>query len=335
MTKPADNVIIVCQPELNIYDSLKEKLLELRSKRDAVLMSHKQLKQLNDVYNKAIIYLSLIAACFETVKAQLKLTERNDFIAPMAILAPIFITTGVTIISSLLKFKKFPEKMECNTKASEKAYYAITRIRALLENLNFDDDAINADRYASEVMVYYRDALDAIERTVYPRERSQLFEQAQRNLITISDNEFNYSDKLYNIEMKKLNLEEKNLLLSKKRKDLFIHKEELKNQVNTYSQTPSPDPDTGSLPRPAAKSSKKSVPTPATKPVPKPATKPVPKPAPKKKPEVDPESEPDVEPDVEPDDEPDAEPDADAEPDDDEPGAKENVIVPKTPEDNV
>ena len=105
MTKPADNVIIVCQPELNIYDSLKEKLLELRSKRDAVLMSHKELKILNDTYNKAIIYLSLIAACFETVKAQLKLTDRNDFIAPMAILAPIFITTAVTIISSLLKFK--------------------------------------------------------------------------------------------------------------------------------------------------------------------------------------------------------------------------------------
>ena len=59
MTKPADNVIIVCQPELNIYDSLREKLLELRSKRDAVLMSHKELKILNDIYNKAIIYFTI------------------------------------------------------------------------------------------------------------------------------------------------------------------------------------------------------------------------------------------------------------------------------------
>ena len=41
----AKNVVIDCEPQLNIYDSLHEKLLELRSKRDAVLLSHKNLKR--------------------------------------------------------------------------------------------------------------------------------------------------------------------------------------------------------------------------------------------------------------------------------------------------
>ena len=67
MTKPADNVIIVCQPELNIYDSLREKLLELRSKRDAVLMSHKELKILNDAIINLSKYLSTISTLIPTL----------------------------------------------------------------------------------------------------------------------------------------------------------------------------------------------------------------------------------------------------------------------------
>ena len=217
----AKNVVIDCEPQLNIYDSLHEKLLELRSKRDAVLLSHKNLKKKNDFYNKCIIYLSLIAACFETVKAQLGLADRNDFIAPMAILAPIFLTTAVTIISSLLKFKKFPEKMESNTKAAEKCYFAIIRIRQLIENLNFQEEYVSKNAYHTEVMVYYRDALDSIERTIYPKERTALFLQAQRNLIDIQKNEYNYNTGAHHIKCKMVDLEEKRIELNKREKSLY------------------------------------------------------------------------------------------------------------------
>lgn len=217
----ANNVIIECEPQLNIYESLNEKLLELRSKRDAVLLSHKLLKKKNDVYNKAIIYLSLVAACFETVKAQLGLADRKDFIAPMAILAPIFLTTAVTIISSLLKFKKFPEKMESNTKAAEKCYFAIIRIRQLIENLNFQEEYVSKSAYHTEVMVYYRDALDSIERTMYPKERTVLFLQAQKNLIDIQKNEYNYSTGSHHIKSKMVDLEEKRIHLNNREKSLY------------------------------------------------------------------------------------------------------------------
>lgn len=217
----ANNVIIECEPQLNIYESLNQKLLELRSKRDAVLLSHKLLKKKNDFYNKAIIYLSLIAACFETVKAQLGLADRKDFIAPMAILAPIFLTTAVTIISSLLKFKKFPEKMESNTKAAEKCYFAIIRIRQLIENLNFQEEYVSKNAYHTEVMVYYRDALDSIERTMYPKERTILFLQAQKNLIDIQKNEYNYSTGSHQIKSKMVDLEEKRISLNNREKSLY------------------------------------------------------------------------------------------------------------------
>ena len=231
------NVVIECEPKLNIFESLNEKLLELRAKRDAILLSHKMLKKKSDVYNKCIIYLSLVAACFETVKAQLKLAERDDIIADMAILAPIFLTTAVTIISSLLKFKKFPEKMESNTKAAEKCYFAIIRIRQLLENLNFQDEVVSKSAYNSEVMVYYRDALDSIERTMYPKQRTALFLQAQRNLMDIHKNEYTYSHDAHKVKTKMVDLEERKLELSKRERGLYDEEQMLEALSN--ASTPS------------------------------------------------------------------------------------------------
>ena len=52
------NVVIECEPKLNIHDSLKEKLLELRAKRDAILLSHKMLKKKAiSIINVLFIYL--------------------------------------------------------------------------------------------------------------------------------------------------------------------------------------------------------------------------------------------------------------------------------------
>ena len=139
----------------------------------------------------------------------------------MSILAPIFLTTLVTIISSLLKFKKFPEKMESNTKAAEKCYFAIIRIRQLIENLNFQDEVVSKNAYNTEVMVYYRDALDSIERTMYPKQRTALFLQAQQNLMTIHKNEYNYNNDAHKVKTKMVDLEEKKLELNKRERSLY------------------------------------------------------------------------------------------------------------------
>ena len=86
-----NSVVSIDEPHLSIYEDINVKLLEMRSKRDAVLLAHRDLKKGNDLYNKLIIYLSLFTAFFETVKAQLNLTERKDFVAPMAIVGNFFI----------------------------------------------------------------------------------------------------------------------------------------------------------------------------------------------------------------------------------------------------
>jgi hypothetical protein len=188
--------VVVTEPVLHLYDDLSSKLAEIKSQRDALYFAHNDLKIINDRYNIIIIVLSLFTAFFDTVKAQLNLTERDDFIAPIAIIAPIFFSTVVAMISSLLKFKKIPEKMEELIKAGEKCNFTILNMRQLMENLNFQDKEKSLTVYNGEVMGFYRDALEAIEKSMYPGLRQKYFKMAHNSIVNISEDEAKYHQSL-------------------------------------------------------------------------------------------------------------------------------------------
>ena len=195
--------VVVTEPVLHLYDDLSSKLSEMKSQRDALYFAHNDLKIVNDRYNIIIIVLSLFTAFFDTVKAQLNLTERKDFIAPIAIIAPIFFSTVVAMISSLLKFKKIPEKMEELIKAGEKCNFTILNMRQLMENLNFQDKEKSLSVYNGEVMGFYRDALEAIEKSMYPGLRQKYFKMAHESIVNISEDEAKYHESLLNNLKKK------------------------------------------------------------------------------------------------------------------------------------
>jgi len=188
--------VVVTEQVLHLYDDLASKLAEIKSQRDALYFAHNDLKIINDRYNIIIIVLSLFTAFFDTVKAQLNLTERDDFIAPMAIIAPIFFSTVVAMISSLLKFKKIPEKMEELIKAGEKCNFTILNMRQLIENLNFQDKEKSLSVYNGEVMGFYRDSLEAIEKSMYPGLRQKYFKMAHNSIVNISEDEAKYHQNL-------------------------------------------------------------------------------------------------------------------------------------------
>lgn len=153
-----------------LYNDLKKKIAETRVKRDAIMLAHNSVNKEQDKYNKCIICLSLFSAFFESTKAQLDLATRTDWIAPIAILAPIFLSTILGIISSLMKFKKFPERMELLSKATEKSNASILQMRRLLEALNFQPYKRSYDEYSGPTIAGYRDSLDCYERALYPHE---------------------------------------------------------------------------------------------------------------------------------------------------------------------
>ena len=197
-----ESVIIKPTP-INLEDDLTSKLREIRSKRDAVSLNHEDLKNENDKINKVIIVLSLFTAFLESVKTQLGLTSSsNKIVANLSALAPIALSTCVAIISSLLKFKKFPEKMEELTKASEKCSYSITRIRELKQILNFEDPPLVKNSYVNQVLEVYRESLNIVEQSLYPDTRQYYYKKAQRNLVSIGKDAEDFTNDLNNIKTK-------------------------------------------------------------------------------------------------------------------------------------
>lgn len=176
------NNVAINEPRIVLHEELKRILLETRLNRDAIMLAHNDVNVLQDKYNKFIIVLSLFSAFFESIKGQLNLAERDDFLSPLSILMPILMTTVLGIISSMMKFKKFPERMEKLTRSTEKCNVTILKIRKLHENLNFQTAEASYRFYIDDVMMFYRDALDCYEKALYPNEHSKYLEMARKIL---------------------------------------------------------------------------------------------------------------------------------------------------------
>ena len=163
-----------------LHKDIKDKINEIRVKRDAIMLAHNRVNLDQDKYNKAIICLSLFSAFFESVKAQLNLATRNDWLAPISILMPILLSTILSIISSLMKFKKFNERIDLLSKATEKSNATVLNLRRLQESLNFQSYMQSYKDYSGSVTESYRDALDCYERALYPHEHEKYLKEATK-----------------------------------------------------------------------------------------------------------------------------------------------------------
>lgn len=163
-----------------LHKDIKDKIAEIRVKRDALMIAHNKVNLEQDKYNKAIICLSLFAAFFESTKAQLDLSTRNDWLGPTSTLMPILLSTILSIISSLMKFKKFNERIDLLSKATEKSNATVLNLRRLEESLNFQSYLQSYKDYSGPVTESYRDALDCYERALYPQEHDKYLKEANK-----------------------------------------------------------------------------------------------------------------------------------------------------------
>jgi len=156
-----------------IKDTLDEVSNDLRAKRDALANFHQKLKFENDNWNKGIITLSLMGGFLESAKLQLGWET-----AP-AKLAPIAISSIIAIISSLVKFKKFPEQMETLITAQGLLTQTLTKAR-------------NETSLTPILLKEYYDALEKCESALYPSDRKTYLKTAHKNLIAIAKQEKKY-----------------------------------------------------------------------------------------------------------------------------------------------
>lgn len=148
---------------------------DLKSKRDALLLAHEQLKKDNDDWNKCIIVLSLFTGMFESCK--IKMGWDSDAVA----LVPILLSSIIASVSALIKFKKFPEQMEVILQSQSLLTHTLSNAR-------------NQEEITQDLLKEYHESLEKLETSIYPDIRKKFLKQSHSNLISIMKQEAKFYD---------------------------------------------------------------------------------------------------------------------------------------------
>jgi hypothetical protein len=148
---------------------------DLKSKRDALLLAHEQLKKDSDDWNKLVIILSLLTGLFESCK--IKMDWDSDGVA----LVPIVLSSIIASVSALIKFKKFPEQQEVILQAQSLLTHTLSNAR-------------NQDDLTPTLLKEYHESLEKLETSIYPDIRKKFLKQSHNNLIAIMKQESKFYD---------------------------------------------------------------------------------------------------------------------------------------------
>ena len=133
--------------------------IEELSKMGVILQfKYDDLKYYYDFFNIFIIIISAILTIIEALKNEIDYENRSEPIKYLFKLAPIFISTIITLIGTILKFKKYQADLETLTKILEKAILTVFRMKKLQEQLHFANgikiDTIT-EMYLDEIFILY------------------------------------------------------------------------------------------------------------------------------------------------------------------------------------
>ena len=146
--------------------------------------------------------MSLFCGFVETLKLKLELTDKQKWgyaVSNGSSIAPIFLSTCIAIISSLIKFKRYNETLELLTTSLIKLNNVLSKIRKLEQDLHFVQLEEAKKTYQNVILSEYRTALLDIESSVYPNIRQKWFIKAQQNIIRQLKIDTKYNTKIKQI----------------------------------------------------------------------------------------------------------------------------------------
>ena len=166
----------------------------LRARRDCLALAHASIKAESDQYNKAIIILSLSTGLYEAVKF------RFGWNTTLSSLVPIAISSVVAGISSLIRYKHFPELISNVVQAESLLTACLTNCR-------------NRQKITPEILLQYNDALQSLEVSLYPNVRAKFLKISQQNILSIMQEEAKYFNLIETLKKTKTKAEPENELV--------------------------------------------------------------------------------------------------------------------------
>ena len=140
---------------------LQKKIDKLKQRIRLAQHKYASYKYYNNGVNIGIILISTTMVLLESVKHEIG--ESNLALYPtwesIFSLMPVFLSSSITCAASIVKFKKFQEKMEGISKTCEKCAFAIARIQKCQEDIIFlktnEDFDVVKERYHQDIYDYY------------------------------------------------------------------------------------------------------------------------------------------------------------------------------------
>jgi len=132
--------IINCDTKHKLKDYINEKKRKLDQSKRILELKYANYKSCNDFWNIGTIVLSSFLTLIESAKLIFIIDETPQIIGELFDLTPIFLGTFITCSASILKFKKYQEKMESLYIVIDKCIIMIAKLKNLREEIKLLSD---------------------------------------------------------------------------------------------------------------------------------------------------------------------------------------------------
>jgi len=160
------NTIKSKEQKIKLIERLQSKISRMQERKVITEMKQEHYKKWFDIFNILILFLSAVLTIIEAIKNDVDVERSEEPIKQFFKITPLFISTLIGFITAIIKFKKYQEKLENNTKAIEKSVFTTFRMKKLQEDLHFADDETFVkirEIYKEEIFPLYNQAQEELE----------------------------------------------------------------------------------------------------------------------------------------------------------------------------
>ena len=157
--------------ERDFKEHLQKKLNKLDNRLNILQMKYNNYKTWYDRFNIIIIMISAILSVYEALRNELdQFIEDDSGVEVVFNMIPIGMSSSITCIAAIIKFKKYQEKMENMQFTREKVITAISKIKNVQESLWFNENEDEFDeikkKYLDDVYIIYNESNSELERHI-------------------------------------------------------------------------------------------------------------------------------------------------------------------------
>ena len=164
--------------------TLKQLKDDLKCRRDALALSHEDLKKESDAWGIRIMILSLASGSLETAKLQM------GWESDAVMLIPIIISSVIGALSAYVRFRDYNNKMEILVKSQGELTHTLTKLR-------------DAYELTPALRGLYNKALESLDTSLYPDVKASYLKKSNKNLIGVATEEARYMDKIFKLNAKR------------------------------------------------------------------------------------------------------------------------------------